>query len=182
MSEGASKEPARVDYLDVDPITVPGQNYVLLSVVSPTSNQRSEKCGVKVRGTFGTRQEADAHAKKLQRLDPSFDIFVAEMYRWLLVPPDAMDIDEQEYQEDTLNNLVKGYRENQVQAKHMFEERKRQVLEDGLDKHLLPHERTPLPPGGEASGSGSGETADEPAAEPSAEDAEAERKGKFLAK
>jgi hypothetical protein len=137
----------KIDFLEDDPISVPGQHYVLLSVVSPSSNQRAEKCGVKIRGVFATRQEADAHAKKLQRLDPHYDIFCADVGKWLLLPPDISGIEDQEYQEDYLNNLMKTYRENQELAKQHFEERKRSVLEDGLDKHLLPHERHQAPEG-----------------------------------
>jgi hypothetical protein len=139
--------PHKIDFLEDDPIGVPGQHYVLLSVVSPTSNQRADKCGVKVRGVFSTRQEADSHAKKLQRLDPHYDIFCADVGKWLLLPPDISGIEDQEYQEDYLNTLMKTYRENQELAKQHFEERKRSVLEDGLDKHLLPHERHQAPEG-----------------------------------
>ncbi len=135
----------QIDHLEADPIGVPGQNYVLLSVVSPDSNQKSDKCGVKIRGVFATRQEADAHAKKLQKLDPTYDIYCADVGKWLLIPPDATNIEEQEYAEDFLNNLMKSYKENQALAKQHFEERKKSILEEGLDKHLLPHERQPVP-------------------------------------
>lgn len=150
----------RVDYLEDDPISVPGQNFVLISVVSPGSNQKADKCGVKVRGVFATRQEADAHAKKLQKLDPHYDIYCADVGKWLLIPPDPNGIEDQEYAEDYLNNLMKSYRENQALAKQHFEERKKSILEEGLDKHLLPHERVaqsddaPGPSGAEPGPSG----------------------------
>lgn len=137
----------RIDFLEDDPIGVPGQHFVLLSVVSPTSNQRAEKLGVKVRGVFASRQEADSHAKKLQRLDPTYDIFCADVGKWLLLPPDITEIKDQEFQEEYLNTLLKTYNENQDLAKQHFEERKRNVLKDGLDKHLLPHERHAVPDG-----------------------------------
>ena len=156
-----------VDYLEDDPIGVPGQHFVLLSVVSPTSNQRADKCGVKIRGVFATRQEADSHAKKLQRLDPTYDIFCADVGKWLLLPPDTDGIEDQRYQEEYLNTLMTTYNDNQQLAKQHFEERKRNVLEDGLDKHLLPHERQLPPPGYAAAAQAAAAAA---AAEAAAED------------
>jgi hypothetical protein len=135
-----------VNLLEDDPIGVPGQTYVLISVVGPTSRQKSEKCGVKIRGVFATRAEADSHAKKLQKLDPTFDIFCADMGKWLMIPPDPTAIDDQHYAEDYLNTLIQSYKENQAMARQHFEERKRSVMQDGLDKNLLPDERLPMPP------------------------------------
>ena len=133
--------PADTDnVLDDDVLTVPGQAFALISFVSPESRQKNEKYGLKIRGVFGTRAEADAHVKRLQRTDPLFDIYLVDMYRWLLIPPDPNAIEDQEYQEDFLNKMVKGYKESQVLAKQHFEERKRSVMEQGLDANLLPDE------------------------------------------
>ena len=132
--------------LEDDLITIPGQAFALLSVVSPTSNQKSQKCGIKIRGVFGSRPEADSHARKLQRMDPTFDIYLVDMYKWLVIPPDPTAIDDHQYAEGYLNDLFNGYRENQVLARQHFEERKRGVQQDGLDQHLLPDERQPEPP------------------------------------
>lgn len=134
------------NYLTNDYITVPGQNYALISVVSPDSNQKAEQCGIKIRGVFNSRQEADAHARTLQQADPDFDIYLVDMYKWLLVPPDPSKIEDQEYQEELLNGLLKGYRQNQLLAKQHFEERKASVMQEGLEKNLLPHERIAPPP------------------------------------
>jgi hypothetical protein len=128
--------------LDVDYVTVPGQLYCVLSIVGPTgTNQRNDKFGLKIRGCFASVDEARSHVKRLQQTDPVMDIFVADMYKWLLIPPDVNAIDDQEFQESFLNDLIKGYRENQVAAKQHFNERKENVKRDGLDQHLLEHER-----------------------------------------
>lgn len=132
--------------LDTDYVTVPGQLYCVLSLVGPTgTNQRNDRFGLKIRGCFASLEEAHAHVKRLQQCDPSMDIFVADMYKWLLIPPDVNAIENQEYQEDFLNNLLKGYRENQAAAKQHFMERKETIKRDGLDAHLLEHERLPAP-------------------------------------
>jgi hypothetical protein len=51
------------------------------------------------------------------------------MYKWLLIPPDAEKIDDVHYTNDKLEELMKGYKENQAMASKMFEERKRDMVE-----------------------------------------------------
>jgi len=142
---------SKIDYLDVDSITVPGQMYALVSFVSPTSNQKNDKMGMKIRGVFASQEEANAHVKKLMQFDGTVDIYLMEMYKWTLIPPDADKIDDHVYQEEFLNTMMQEYKKNQAQAKMFFEERKRAVMEEGLDKHLLESERLPPPPEGSSS-------------------------------
>lgn len=148
------------NFLDDDYVTVPGQLYALVSFVAPNgTNQRNDKFGMKIRGCFASREEAQGHVRRLQQVDRLMDIYLVDMYKWLLIPPDPNSIDDQEFQEEYLNNIMKGYRENQLLAKKHFEERKEAVRRDGLDPHLLEHERLPRPtddsePSGGASSSG----------------------------
>lgn len=128
-----------------DSITVPGQKYALISFVGPTLNQKSDKYGLKIRGCFSTAEEAQAHVKQLMDIDPSFDVYLVNMYEWLLIPPDNSKISDTHYQEEYLEQLVQGYHKNQMQAKKLFEQRKIEVMQDGLDKHLTEEERL-VPP------------------------------------
>ena len=134
-----------VDILEEDLITVPGQLYALVSFVSPTGNQKNAQCGMKIRGVFPTRDEANAHVRRLQKTDPKFDVYLVDMYKWLVVPPDPSQIADQQFQEKYLQDLVSSYHENQLAAKQHFEERKQAVMLEGLDKNLLPQERIPAP-------------------------------------
>ena len=146
----AMPAPVVEDYLDEDILTVPGQVYALVSIVSPTSAQKSDSCALKIRGVFGTRAEAEAHVRKLQRMDNSFDIFLVDMYKWLMVPPpDVNSIEDQEYADKQLNDLMKGYKESQLAAKQQFAERKRLAIEKGLEAVLTPEERLPRPEPGQ---------------------------------
>ena len=72
--------------LTQDYTTVPGQLYACLSVVGPESPQKNEKFGIKIRGAFSNRDEASNHAKRLQKEDPTFDIYVVDMYKLALNP------------------------------------------------------------------------------------------------
>ncbi len=132
--------------LEPDYITIPGQNFALVSFVGPNCRQKTERMGMKIRGVFATRDEATAHVKRLQRSgDTMIDMFLMDLYQWAVIPPDPADIDDHEFQEKFLQDMMKGYAESQRAAKEHFEERKRKVMDEGLDKHLLPHERIPKP-------------------------------------
>ena len=114
--------------LEQDYTTVPGQLFACLSIVGPECPQKNDKFGIKIRGTFSTRDEAANHAKRLQKEDPTFDIYVVDMYKWLLIPPDRDAIDDVHYQNEKLEEIMQGYKENQIQAARMFEERKKDMM------------------------------------------------------
>lgn len=113
--------------LEQDYTTVPGQLFACLSVVGPEAPQKNDKFGIKIRGAFSTRDEAAKHAKRLQSEDATFDIYVVDMYKWLLIPPDPTKIEDAHYTNDKLEELMNGYRENQAMAAKMFEERKKDM-------------------------------------------------------
>ena len=116
--------------LEPDYTTVPGLVYACLSVVGPDSPQKTDQCGIKIRGAFGTRDEASNHAKRLQKEDPNFDIYVVDMYKWLLIPPDSTKIEDVHYSNDKLEEIMAGYKENQSQAARMFSDRKQGMMDN----------------------------------------------------
>lgn len=115
--------------VDKDTEKVSGQNYALISVVSPQGCQKSENICLKIKGVFNTLEDANKHAEMLQKIDSTFDIYVVEMYSWLLVPPDPTLI-EQKHVDSKLNEIIGGHRESQLKAKMYFEERKRELIEN----------------------------------------------------
>jgi Glu-tRNA(Gln) amidotransferase subunit E-like FAD-binding protein len=82
---------------------------------------------MKIRGCFSTRDEAAGHAKRLQKEDALVDIYVVDMYKWLLIPPDREQINDVHYQNEKLEEIMSKYRENQSAAAAMFEKRKRDM-------------------------------------------------------
>lgn len=115
--------------LEQDFTTVPGQLFALISIVGPDMPQKNEKLGLKIRGVFPNKEEAGSHAKRLQKEDGLVDIYVVDMYKWLLIPPDRDHIDEVNYQEEKLQEIMTKYRENQQNASIMFEKRKKDMIE-----------------------------------------------------
>lgn len=84
--------------------------------------------GLKVRGTYDTRREAEVRAKVLQRQDTSFHVFVGQVGYWLPWDPEADEIEDQEYTENSLNKLVKKYQDNKKKKDEFFEKQKEDNL------------------------------------------------------
>lgn len=90
--------------------------------------------GLKVRGTYNTKHEADIRAKVLQKLDGSHHVFVAPVGYWLPWDPAEDAIQDQVYQEEQLNELMKNYKQNEMKRDEFYEqqkeERKKQAMEE----------------------------------------------------
>lgn len=84
--------------------------------------------GVKVRGTYETLREAKKRAQLLQKRDRNFNVFVGQVGYWLPWDPQANDVEEQEYQEGRLNELMKKYQENADNRDFMYEQDKEERL------------------------------------------------------
>lgn len=132
--------------LEQDYILPPGQTYALVSFIGPECNQKAKQLGMKLRGVFPTIAEAQAHAKKLQQMETvSMDIYVMEMGKWGLIPPDPAKVPDQSFQEDKLEELMKGYRENQEKARQAFQDRKERLKKHGFTPEELAQANA-LPP------------------------------------
>jgi hypothetical protein len=113
--------------LEQDYLTVPGQLFACISFVGPEQPQKNEQLGMKIRGCFPTRDEAANHAKRLQKDDALVDIYVVDMYKWLLIPPKREEIEDVHYQNDKLEEIMQNYKKSQAAAAAMFEKRKRDM-------------------------------------------------------
>lgn len=92
------------------------------------NNFRTTMRGLKVRGCYDTYDEAAHRAKALQKLDPSFNVFVGQVGFWLPWDPAPSEIQNQEYAEDQLNTLMKSYKDNESKKDEFFEAQKRERL------------------------------------------------------
>lgn len=124
---------------ETDYVTVPGQLFACISIVGPECPQRNDKFGVKLRGAFATRDEAEKHAKRLHKEDATFDIYVVDMYKWLLIPPDRDRIEDVHYTNEKLQEIMDKYKENQRLAASMFEKRKRDMMVKAIPECETPY-------------------------------------------
>lgn len=135
VTDAIHKQTDNMEYnLATDPIKVPGQNFILVSFVSPTANQKCAFMGMKISGAFDKYEEALEHVGRLMKLEPTFDVFICSMYDWCLIPPDPELIKDQKHQDETLNKIISEYRKNQIYAKEHFEERKKMLMEQAADE------------------------------------------------
>ena len=179
-------EEEKIDYLEVDE-SIPGQNYVCLSFVSPETMIESKEAfkvakflqsickdrdmkyekvmeqykdftykyqdelqkdfdqqnefktnirGLKVRGTYNTKEEADKRAKKLQSLDSDFHVFVGQVGYWLPWDPCADKIEDEQYINSQLNDMMEKYKENSINKDIFYEEQKREKVKQAKEEAL----------------------------------------------
>lgn len=88
--------------------------------------------GVKVRGVYDTHREAEIRAKVLQRMDQTFDVFVGQVGYWLPWDPESSKVENQEYLNDNLNNLVKEYKSNEIKKDIFYQEQTRQRKNEAM--------------------------------------------------
>lgn len=112
---------------------------------------RTNVRGVKVRRVFASLEETQNYAKVLQRRYPKDNLYVGKVGMWLPWDPSEHLMPEVEYAEKELNELMRKYKENEVNREIFFEEekaekikaqkeendrRRRQALEDAGQSEL----------------------------------------------
>lgn len=109
----------------------------LLKNEKDLENQFSEKVkfrtnvrGVKLRRVFANLEECQQYAKVLQRKYPRDNLYIGKVGCWLPWDPSEHMMPEVEYAEKELNELMRKYKENEVNRDIFFEEEKQQKIEN----------------------------------------------------
>ena len=126
-----SDKTKKIDHLKEDE-PIPGQKFALLSIVTPELIKNCTIRGIKIRGVYGTEQEARSQASELQKRDTLHNIYVAPVGRWLPWDDDPSKAQDEEYAEGELNRIMKGLKENQAKSKMLHEQRKNDLIEKTL--------------------------------------------------
>jgi hypothetical protein len=92
-------------------------------------NERTTMRGLKIRGTFSTYEEAKEKSESLRKFEPAFDVFVVQVGFWIPFNPGNLEDLSVQYDEDVLNDLVKGKVEEDEKRKLDFDERKMKLLD-----------------------------------------------------
>ena len=92
--------------------------------------------GVKVRGVYSTKEEAESRAKKLHRIDSSFHVFIGQVGYWLPWNPCADKIEDEQFLDSGLNELMEKYKENNINKDLMYEEQKREKIKAAQEEVL----------------------------------------------
>ena len=101
----------------------PGQAFALISFVSPHSAQKTDVHGFRLYGAFATLDDARAYARVVNDADPTFDVYVVEMYKWCAWHPDPALIADTVYTDRKLTELVAEHKKAQSSAREAFEAR-----------------------------------------------------------
>ena len=92
--------------------------------------------GVKVRGVFNTKEEAENKAKSLSRTDSTFNVFVGQVGYWLPWDPCADNVEKEVFQNAQLNELMEGYEKNNVNREIFYEELKQDKIQAAKDEYM----------------------------------------------
>lgn len=128
----ADKPVKKIDYLS-ESQAPSGQTFGLVSIVGPNMTQKCDVWGMKIYGVADTLEKAKALTKRYMRVDNNYDIYNVEIGKFFPLRIEPYDVQDIEYENDQLNDLVKSYLENKEKANEHWHERKR----DMMDKAIL---------------------------------------------
>ena len=133
------------DYLYEDP-AISNQKFVCISILTPKNfKQDTEKpvtmSTLKVRGCYETYEDAKKRADFLRNIDPNINVYVGEVGKWLPFDDDPENAKEHDYQNKRLNEMMKGYLENQEKAKEFHEQRKNEMIMKTLKENEAKDQR-----------------------------------------
>lgn len=97
--------------------------------------------GIKIRGVYSTKEEAEESSKRLHKKDTTFHVFVGQVGYWLPFNPCADKIEKEEFINEGLNELMKKYKENNINKDLFYEEDKRNKMRDAQEKVKRDEER-----------------------------------------
>lgn len=90
---------------------------------------RTNVRGVKLRRVFANLEECQTYAKVLQRKFPRDNLYIGKVGCWLPWDPSEHMMPEVEYAEKELNELMRKYKENEVNREIFFEEEKQAKID-----------------------------------------------------
>lgn len=151
-----------IDYMSEDD-EIPNQKYICVSFATVTDVMKEEfyqqisdqlnkpmedvktiieewckrehpKRGFKVRGAMGSLEQMNKRAEQLRQANANFHIFTCEMGKWLPFDPSPDMLEDENYMEKQLNDLLMGYKQNKVNTKQHYDERKRELMEKAISE------------------------------------------------
>jgi hypothetical protein len=98
--------------------------------------------GIKVRGVFGSQEEAELRCKMLRQADPNHDVYVGPVGMWVPFHPEAYKTGRVEYMEETLNELMAQKNKNEEAAKEEFDKRVKETKQKAIEDNRKLAEKT----------------------------------------
>jgi len=98
--------------------------------------------GLKIRGVFASKEEAELRCKILREFDPNHDVFVGPVGLWLPWHPEPYKTESVQYMEDELNQLMHCKKTNEEFAKNEFEKRVKETKQKAIEENVLKAQAT----------------------------------------
>ena len=130
------KEQKTLLNLESAPIKCGALKYVLISYVV---NGNDNRAAMKLKGAFVTEEDARAHVKNLIEYDATYDILIAEMYKWIPCIPDTSKI-ETEYNDERLNILNKAQKKENLKTRQYHRKRIDNILNESTHDTITAEE------------------------------------------
>lgn len=92
--------------------------------------------GIKVRGVFGSQEEAEMRSKMLREADPNHDVYVGAVGMWMPFHPEAYKTGRVEYLEKDLNELMSHKKKNDEISKEQFKERVKESKKKAIQENI----------------------------------------------
>jgi hypothetical protein len=90
--------------------------------------------GVKIRGVYDTLREAQFRSEQMRKRDPNHNVFVGQMGYWLPWDPEFHKVQDVNYQETHLNELMKKYNENIRERDEVYTEETRRRIQQAKEE------------------------------------------------
>jgi hypothetical protein len=120
------------DNLPAD-LPIEGQTYAILSIVGPHLKQKTNVWGIKIRGVGETIKDCENIINEIKSYDDKFDMYIAEVGKFLALDVSPEQIKEQKYLTEELNDIMGNYfKEGNKQAKIV--EKKAQNAKMGVEE------------------------------------------------
>ena len=99
-------------------------------------NFQTNTRGIKVRGVFGSQEEAELKCKVLREDDPNHDVYIGQVGIWLPFHPEAYKTGRVEYLEKDLNELMSQKKKNDEISKEQFNERVKESKKKAIRENI----------------------------------------------
>jgi len=103
---------------------------------SSQHNFQTNTRGIKVRGVFGSQEEAELKCKMLREDDPNHDVYIGQVGIWLPFHPEAYKTGRVEYLEKDLNELMAQKKKNDEISKEQFNERVKESKKKAIRENI----------------------------------------------
>lgn len=97
--------------------------------------------GIKVRGVFGSQEEAEMRCKMLREADPNHDVYVGPVGMWMPFHPEAYKTGRVEYLEKELNELMAQKKKNDDVSKEEFKKRVKESKQKAIEENIAKAEK-----------------------------------------